>query len=251
MCRVNLFDTVTLTFGQPSIHVRCSHPQVPEGSANLAHKAAALFHETCAIEGGVDIAIEKVIPVGAGLGGGSSNAAAVLTGLNQHYGFPLDEEALMGMGLELGADVPFFILGKTAIARGVGEQLEPVKWMPPLSAVLVHPRLEVSTAWVYQHLNLGLTNCEENYNVSWFLEDLSRIADLLCNDLEQVTAEAFPEINVVKTALLEVGAMGSVMSGSGSAVFGLFRTHQEAMNAKNALEPQARWDIFLVDLLVP
>ena len=172
-------------------------------------------------------------------------------GLNQYYGLPFDEKELRNMGLTLGADVPFFILGKTALARGIGEELEPVEDMPPLSVVLVYPKLQVSTAWVYKHLNLGLTICEEKYNVSWFLEDFSRIKDFLCNDLEQVTAEAFPEISVVKRALMDVGALGSLMSGSGSAVFGLFRNQGQAAEAFQQLSHQKQWDFFLVELLLP
>jgi 4-diphosphocytidyl-2-C-methyl-D-erythritol kinase len=200
---------------------------------------------------GVGISIEKVIPVAAGLGGGSSNAAAVLMGLNDHYGFPFNNRQLMDMGLEVGADVPFFILENTALARGIGDQLEPFGEMPPLSAVLVYPRLQISTKWVYEHLNLGLTNCEENYNVFWFLEDLARIEQYLCNDLEQVTATEFPEIDAVKRALLELGAIGTLMSGSGSTVFGLFHTQQQAASALKGLERQRQWDTFLVRLLLP
>ena len=253
MCRVSLYDTVTLSFDQaPTTTVRCRHPHVPEGEDNLAFKAADLFLQALPPkESGVTISIDKAIPVAAGLGGGSSNAAAVLSGLNQHYGFPYSKRELMEMGLALGADVPFFILGQTALARGIGEQLEPIDDMPSLSAVLVYPRLHVPTPWVYEHLNLGLTNCEENYNVSWFLEDLSRIKDLLCNDLEQVTTEKFPEINAVKRALLDLGAIGSLMSGSGSTVFGLFPTRQHAANVVHQLEHQKQWDTFLVDLLRP
>ena len=252
MCRVSLYDTVTLSFDQASsITVRCAHPHVPEGKANLAYKAAALFFEALSKGSGVDIIIDKAIPVAAGLGGGSSNAAAVLAGLNQHHGFPFNKKKLMDMGASLGADVPFFILGQTALARGIGEHLEPFDGLPLLSAVLVYPRLQVSTAWVYEHLNLGLTNCEENYKVSWFLEDHARIKDLLCNDLEQVTAEKFPEIDSVKRALLDLGAIGSLMSGSGSTVFGLFPTRQQAAEVVSRLEHQKRWDTFLVDLLLP
>jgi 4-diphosphocytidyl-2-C-methyl-D-erythritol kinase len=252
MCRVSLYDTVTLSFDQASsITVRCAHPRVPEGKTNLAFKAAALFFKALSKESGVAISIEKAIPVAAGLGGGSSNAAAVLKGLNQYYGQPFNEKELMDMGSALGADVPFFILEQTALARGVGEQLEPFEGMPSLSAVLVYPRLQVSTAWVYEHLNLGLTNCEKNYKVSWFLEDHARIKDLLCNDLEQVTVEKYPEIDSVKRALLDLGAIGSLMSGSGSTVFGLFPTRQQAAEVVNRLEHQKQWDTFLVDLLLP
>ena len=123
MCRVDLFDTVTLSFDQPSITTSCPHPEVPDGKANLAYKAAALFLEALPSPQGVAITIDKTIPVAAGLGGGSGNAAAVLTGLNQHHGFPFGREELMEMGAQVGADVPFFVFGHSAIARGIGDQV--------------------------------------------------------------------------------------------------------------------------------
>lgn len=251
MCRVDLFDTVTLSFDKPSISVHCVHPGVPEGETNTAFKAAALFFEAASRDDGVAISIEKVIPVAAGLGGGSSNAAAVLMGLNEHYGFPLNDKELMDTGLKVGADVPFFLFRHTAVARGVGEHLEPFDRMPPFWAVLVCPKCQISTAWAYEHLNLGLTNCEENYMVFEFLEDLSKLKGFLCNDLEQVTVEKLPEINAIKKALLDLGARGTLMSGSGPTVFGLFETLQEASEAFQGLEHEPRWDTFLVKSLLP
>jgi len=251
LCRVDLCDTLTLSFDQPTISVRCTHPEVPQGPTNLAYKAAALFFEALSRREGVAIFIEKLIPVAAGLGGGSSNAAAVFMGLNQHYGFPFNTKDLMDMGVKVGADVPFFLLRHTAVARGIGEDLEPFDGMPPWSAVLVCPKCQISTAWVYEHLNLRLTNCEENYNVFPFLEDLSKLKDFLCNDLEQVTVGQFPEINTIKTALLDLGAEGALMSGSGPAVFALFQDPQQASLAFKRIEQQGRWDVFLVKLLLP
>jgi 4-diphosphocytidyl-2-C-methyl-D-erythritol kinase len=251
MCRVDLYDTVTLSFDQPSISVHCPHPKVPEGKTNLAYKAAALFFNALSRRDGVAIFIEKLIPVAAGLGGGSSNAAAVLMGLNQHHGFPFSNKDLMELGLKVGADVPFFLFKHTAVARGIGEHLERFDRMPPLSAVLVCPRVQISTAWVYEHLNLRLTNCEENCSVSWFLEDLSKLKDLLCNDLEQVAVKKFPEINTIKTALLDLGAHGAIMSGSGPTVFGLFQGLQQASLALKRIEQQGHGDCFLVNLLIP
>ena len=251
MCRVDLFDTLTLSFNQPAISVYCAHPEVPEGPANLAYKAAELFFEALSRREGVAISIEKLIPVAAGLGGGSSNAAAVFMGLNQHCGFPFNTKDLMDMGAKVGADVPFFVFRHTAVARGIGEDLEPFDGMPPWSAVLVCPKCQISTAWVYEHLNLRLTNCEENYNVFPFLEDLSKVKDFLCNDLEQVTVGQFPEINAIKTALLDLGAEGALMSGSGPAVFALFQGPQQASLAFKRIEQQGRWDVFLVKLLLP
>ncbi len=251
ICRVDLYDTVILSFDQPFISVHCAHPKVPEGKTNLAYKAAALFFDPLSKSDGVAIFIEKKIPVAAGLGGGSSNAAAVLMGLNQHYGFPLSNKVLMELGLKVGADVPFFLFKHTAVARGIGGNLEPFDRMPPLSAVLVCPRLHISTAWVYEHLNLRLTNCEENYNVSSLLEDSSKPKGFLCNDLEQVAVKKFPEINTIKEVLLDLGAQVAIMSGSGPAVFGLFQGVQQAAPALDKIKQQGRWDCFLVNLLIP
>jgi 4-diphosphocytidyl-2-C-methyl-D-erythritol kinase len=251
MCRVDLFDAVSLSFSKSSITVRCPHPEVPEGRPNLAYKAAALFFDALGSHEGVDIGIDKMIPVAAGLGGGSSNAATVLTGLNEHYGFPFAKRELLDMGLKVGADVPFFLFGHTAVARGIGEQLEPFEGMHPWSVVLVCPECRISTAWVYEQFTLRLTNSEEKFNVPPFPEDLSKIKSLLCNDLELVTAQEFPEIDAIKTALVDLGAGVALMSGSGPAVFGLFQRPQQAALAFQQIKQQRRWDTFSVSLLLP
>ncbi|MDY6988163.1 MAG: 4-(cytidine 5'-diphospho)-2-C-methyl-D-erythritol kinase [Thermodesulfobacteriota bacterium] len=251
MCRVGLFDTVTLSFGEPSIRVHCAHPQVPDGRPNLAYKAAAHFFEALSRQDGVAISIDKVIPVAAGLGGGSSNAAAVFMGLNEHYGLPFTEEKLMDMALRVGADVPFFVFGHCAVARGIGEQLERFCGLPSWSVVLVCPRRQISAAWAYKHFTLRLTNCEENFKVLPFTEDLSKTESLLCNDLEQVAVDKFPEIDAIKTALVDLGAKQALMSGSGPAVFGLFQDPQQASLALQRIKQERRWDTYLVNLLLP
>jgi 4-diphosphocytidyl-2-C-methyl-D-erythritol kinase len=251
MCRVTLFDTVGLAFNQPAITTRCSHPDVPEGRANLAHKAAALFLEAVSSPEGVAITIKKSIPVAAGLGGGSSNAAAVLMGLNQRHGFPLGNEALRKLGARLGADVPFFILGHSAIATGIGDKLEPFCGLPLWSVLLVCPKGGLSTAWVYKHLTLRLTKAQEDSKVLPFPEDPSKIKNFLCNDLEQVAIGKFPEIDFIKTALVDLGAEGALMSGSGPTVFGLFRDPQKASLAFQKMKQERRGDTYLVNLLVP
>jgi 4-diphosphocytidyl-2-C-methyl-D-erythritol kinase len=228
LSRIGLFDTVVLAFDQPSITVDCSHPGVPEDRSNLAYQAASLFFEALSTHDGVAIHIHKVIPVAAGLGGGSSNAAAVLMGLNQHYGLPLKNWELTEIALKVGADVPFFLFRHVAVARGIGEDLEAYDEVPPLSVVLVCPTFEVPTAWVYKNLNLRLTNEEKNFKIPVFDEGLSSIKDFLFNDLEQVTIKEFPEIKRIKEALLDVGAQTALMSGSGPSVFGLFKDSQQA-----------------------
>ena len=156
MCCIKLYDTVLLTFGSKSTTVSCVHPDVPEDETNLAFKAVDIFQKALGSYNGVKIIIEKKIPVAAGLGGGSSNAAAVLLGLNRHYGYPFPKDDLMKMGLSIGADVPFFIFQKPAVATGIGEHLESYEGLKPLKVLLVYPGFSVSTAQVYKKFNLGL-----------------------------------------------------------------------------------------------
>jgi 4-diphosphocytidyl-2-C-methyl-D-erythritol kinase len=251
LSRIGLFDTVVLTFDQPSIRIESPHPVVPEGPENLAYRAAASFFEALSTDGGVTIFIDKVIPVAAGLGGGSSNAAAVLSGLNNHYGFPLAHEKLMELALAIGADVPFFLFRHAAVARGIGEDLEPYEDLPECAVVLVCPRLEVSTAWVYKNLKLRLTNLEKQFKIRRLKTHFSRAEHFLFNDLEHVTAGRFPEISVIKNGLLDLGAEVALMSGSGPSVFGLFKDELEATEAVNNIKEQGDWETFLVPLLLP
>ena len=251
LSRIGLFDTVVLTFGEPSIRVECPHPAVPEGPDNLAHRAAASFFQALSLDDGVGIFIDKVIPVAAGLGGGSSNAAAVLSGLNHGYGSPLDIDKLMEIALGIGADVPFFLFKHPAVARGIGENLEPYEGLEQCSTVLVCPRFEVPTAWVYKNLKLTLTNLEKNFKIRCLKTHFSRSKDFLFNDLEQVTAERFPEIRLIKNGLRDLGAEVALMSGSGPSVFGLFKDVRQAANAVEAMKLRGDWDTFLVPLLLP
>jgi len=248
---ISLFDTVVLAFHQSATSVECPHPKVPKDKNNLAYRAASLFFDALSIHDGVAIFIDKVIPVAAGLGGGSSNAAAVLMGLNQHYGSPLDDEQLKEIAIKVGADVPFFLFRRGAIATGIGERLEACEHLPPRSVVLVCPTYEVPTAWVYKNLNLTLTNCEKSIKNRYFQEDFTKVTGLLCNDLEQVTAGKFPEIKTIERALLDLGAEVALMSGSGPSVFGLFTNRQLAENAIDSVRGRGKWEIFLAELLVP
>ena len=164
MCCIGLYDTVSLTFGVKDITVSCNHPVVPVDDTNVAFGAAHLFLKTLKKNEGVGIFIKKQIPVAAGLGGGSSNAAAVFLGLNRYYGYPFSTEELMSMGLSIGADVPFFIFQRPAIASGIGEKLEAYQNLKNLKILLVFPGFSVSTADVYKKLNLGL---KKNLKVSF------------------------------------------------------------------------------------
>jgi 4-diphosphocytidyl-2-C-methyl-D-erythritol kinase len=249
MCCIGLYDTVSLTFGVKNIAVSCHHPGVPEDDKNLAFGAAHLFLKTLNKNEGVKIIIQKQIPVAAGLGGGSSNAAAVFLGLNRYYGYPFSTEELMSMGLSIGADVPFFIFQKPAIASGIGEKLEAYQNLKNLKILLVFPGFSVSTADVYKKLNLGLTKCKKK--LKSFLLNKQRFDPRchLCNDLEAVTASKYPVITTIKEALLNHGALGALMTGSGPTIFGLFSDSNAASRASQALFRIHKWETHLADMI--
>ena len=248
MCCLDLCDIISLQFGLKNIRIESSHPQVPLDDTNLAHRAATVFFETLNIKDGLRIIIDKSIPVAAGLGGGSSNAASVLKGLNQHFGHPLSRNRLMSMGLALGADVPFFLFGKPALASGVGEKLDAYCGPLPFHIVLVYPGFGVSTGEVFQNLNLGLTNCEKKIKEPFSIKIDFDPRLHLCNDLEIVTASEYPVITSIKEQLLNRGALGVLMSGSGPTVFGLFADSHTAEKAKQAIGENTRWDAFVCNI---
>ncbi|MGD8880522.1 MAG: 4-(cytidine 5'-diphospho)-2-C-methyl-D-erythritol kinase [Desulfobacterales bacterium] len=238
MCRINLFDNITLQIGgthEDGVEIYCSHPEVPADATNLAYQAARLFQRQLNTVQGVKIHLEKHIPVGAGLGGGSSNAASVLLALNTYYGHPFSPSDLMEMGLKLGADVPFFIFQKPAIATGVGEKLEAFEGDLQYHILLLYPGFSVSTAAVYQNLNLGLTKDKKKPTSNHLKPNRFNLADHLTNDLEQFTALKYPEIGLAKEKLLKLGAVGALMSGSGPTVFGLFDNTDTAKAARQTL----------------
>jgi len=250
MCPVSLYDTITLTFGGEKIVAVCTHPDVPEDNTNLAHRAAVVFLKSIGCTDGLHITIDKQIPVAAGLGGGSSNAASVLMALNRRFGNPFDTDRLMEMGRGLGADVPFFIFNKPAVATGIGENLVEFSRLKPYQAVLVYPGFAVSTAEVFKNLNLRLTNPEKILKDSLFINRAFDARSDLCNDLETVTASEYPEIDSIKSLLVRHGAEGAAMSGSGPTVFGLFVDRMVAQNAYGSIQVNhPEWRIFLVGLL--
>lgn len=254
MCCIGLCDSIHLSFKKKQTTVSCSHPNVPEDKTNLAHRAATLFYKTVKIREGVHIVIDKKIPVGAGLGGGSSNAAAVLKGLNAFYDSPLTDNTLITLGKSLGADVPFFISGKPAIATGIGDILTPCPHIESCPVLLIYPSVPVSTAEVYKNLNLRLTkNKKINTKIFFRLNKLNWGRDapkLLYNDLETAASAICPEIQKAKAALLQNGALGALMSGSGSAVFGIFENFEKAKKAFNAISHNKMWQLYPSHLVV-
>ena len=192
MCCISLYDRIVLRTGAASISVACSFPDVPEDSTNIAAQAARLFYARYNPTGRVAIEIEKRIPVGAGLGGGSSNAATVLNGLNRHYGQPFSSAELIRMGASVGADVPFFLFGKPALAAGIGERLTAYPGLDRWKVVVIYPGFSISTAEVYKKLNLGLTKCENKLKDSFLKQYGFLPAQHLCNDLETAVIPRYP-----------------------------------------------------------
>jgi len=248
MCPIRLSDTVTLTPGSQHITVTCSDPSVPDDHGNIAYSAARRFFDAIGSPEGVGIAIEKRIPVAAGLGGGSSNAATVLRGLNRLHGNVLSEKELCALGLSIGADVPFFIVQKPSIARGIGERIETYPDLSPFSLVLIFPGFPVPTESVYGSLNLGLTKCKKTITCCVLKHQGFSAERHLCNDLETVTASRYPVISSAKEALMRNGAIGALMSGSGPAVFGIFTDPGTARKAYGAISRDGQWQVFLSEV---
>lgn len=250
LCCVGLYDTISITTRVKKTSVSCSNPEVPEDETNIAFKAADLFLNRLNRPERVKITINKKIPVAAGLGGGSSNAAAVFLGLNHCYGYPFSLDDLMAMGLSIGADVPFFLFGKPAIASGIGEKLEVCKGLHSYKILLVNPGFGISTAEVYKNVDLGLTKYKKTLKKVFLEKHKFNVAYHLYNDLETVVLSRHPEIIEIKEALLSHGAKGALMSGSGPTVFGLFSDHDKAHAANHVLSKNSEWQVFLTDMII-
>ena len=247
-CPVGLADTVSIELTQGGITVTCTDPAVPEDKTNIAYTAAHAFLEKTQINTGLHVHIDKQIPVAAGLGGGSSNAAAVLKALNQHYQKPLSDQQMHLLATAIGADVPFFLLGKAAWAKGIGDQLTPVDDIPSLPVILVDPGSPLSTATIYKNLNLRLTKCAQKHKNLSFEKLLSNRGCGLCNDLEPVAVKQCPAILDIKARLSQLGAAGTLMSGSGSTVFGIFKELSAARYAFDRIGELHTWSVFLTTL---
>jgi len=247
MSCVSLYDIISFDFGGGITSVMCTDPEIPCDERNHALKAAHLFFEKFRKNEGVKIRIEKNIPAGAGLGGGSSNAATVLSCLNKWFENPFSVEEISEMGLEIGADVPFFLHKKPSLATGIGEKLKDYPLKLAYKILIVYPGFGVLTKEVYNNLNLRLTNCKNKLKKLAFMQEFD--LKLLCNDLESAAISKYPEINEAKEAILKQGAAGVLMSGSGSSVFGLFSNNDSAINAGNVLSQNPRWRVFVVDAI--
>ncbi len=226
MQKLDLADTVRIRrLDEPGIRLSCPDSDLPENDTNLVWKAAVAFLQETNLEkeSGVSITLEKLVPVAAGLGGGSSDAGAVLIGLNRLFGAGLTEETLIRLGRSLGADVPFFVIPHPAVrAKGIGDRMKPIAALTGFSLLLVNPGFSVSTAWAYKNFTLTRADKDSNLFDSRENDDMFDHCCPLFNDLETVTIEHYPEIAAVKRFMLDNGASGALMSGSGPTVFGVF-----------------------------
>lgn len=239
MQTIYLYDNVTLTrTKEAGIHVETNLPYLPVDENNIAYKTAKLLIDEFDIQDGVHIKLDKRIPVAAGMAGGSSNAAAVLVGMNRLFDLGLKQKDLMERGVLLGADVPYCVMRGTALAEGIGEKLSPLDPMPKCYILVAKPGISVSTKMVYEALDAK--EIVEHPDIDGVLlglkqQDVRQVAASMGNVLESVTIEKYPVIETIKDAMKEAGALNAMMSGSGPTVFGIFEDRKVAKAAQQKL----------------
>lgn len=240
MQTIYLYDDVLIKkTEEPGIVVKTNLSFLPINEDNIAYKAAKMLIDEFGIEQGVEITLDKHIPVAAGLAGGSSNAAAVLVGMNQMFDLKLSQQDLMDRGVKLGADVPYCVMRGTVLAEGIGEILSPLPPMPKCYILIAKPGISVSTKVVYEKLDSK--PIEHHPDIDAIIDgleksDLHKVAASLGNVLEAVTIEDHPIIEEIKDAMKNAGALNAMMSGSGPTVFGIFDDKKVAKAAKETIK---------------
>ncbi|HYA41158.1 MAG TPA: 4-(cytidine 5'-diphospho)-2-C-methyl-D-erythritol kinase [Syntrophobacteraceae bacterium] len=228
MLPISVFDIMSIEVrpGDETISIGCDTPEIPCDERNLAWRAAEVYVKNRGIKAGIHIDLKKNIPSGAGLGGGSSDAAGVLVALNSFFENALGPVDLERLAVSLGADVPFFLYSRPALATGIGEKLQFVEMAACCPLLLIKPPVIVPTVWVYQ--SLKLTKALAQITLNGLGEGLRQLGDLVQNDLESVTMPRYPVIAELKDWLIAHGALAASMSGSGPTVFGIFDTQPAA-----------------------
>ncbi len=243
MQSIYLYDEVRLDRSEePGIRVKTNLGFLPTGEGNIAYKAAQMLKDEFGIGPGIDITLNKHIPVAAGLAGGSTDAAAVLFGLNRMFGLKLTREQLMERGVKLGADVPYCIMRGTVLAEGIGEELTVLPDMPKCTVLIAKPPVSVSTRIVYEALDAG--EIVDHPDIDGIIEglkagNLKKIASSMGNVLEGVTIPMHPVIEQIKEEMKAAGALNAMMSGSGPTVFGLFENRAAARDAQRRIREKA------------
>jgi 4-diphosphocytidyl-2-C-methyl-D-erythritol kinase len=246
MQRIGLWDIIRVELAVKGLEVHCPGFPDLEGEQNLIWQAVRLLEEESNQRLSFRIYLKKRIPLGAGLGGGSSDAAAVLSGINDFLGRPVSARRLTELAGDLGSDIPFFLTRQTSLARGRGEILEPLPDFPVWWYVLVYPGFPLATRWVYQEVKIPLTEKKQYINIKSLKTGLNGPGiDFLENDLEKAVLAHYPLLSRVKEALLAQGSLGALMTGSGSTVFGLWREKKEAVKAFHHLKRSAWGKVFI------
>ena len=235
MQTIRMYDQVDMRKSvEPGIHLTTNKKYIPVDENNLVWRAAKLMMDTCGIIEGVSIHLHKVIPVAAGMAGGSSDAAATLVGMNRLFHCGLSKEKLMELGVQIGADVPYCVLRGTALAEGIGEKLTVLPPMPDCWILIGKPGISVSTKYVYTTLDLNTDTVHPDIDgMKKALEDgnLYGITERMGNVLQDVTIPAYPEVERIKEQMKTLGAVNAMMSGSGPTVFGIFDNEEKAQKA--------------------
>lgn len=247
---ISLYDDVEIEVIDKGIEVECEDdPAVPSGEQNIVYSATKEIMAYSNKNVGVRIKIKKRIPSGAGMGGGSSNAATVIKGLNDLLKINLSNDKLIAIGLRFGADIPFFLYGSPAIATGIGEDLAKVKRMPKIPFVIASPNVNVSTKSVYDKYDEPQERKKDDSSLPETFATKKAIVKHLKNDLESVTVKQFPIVQELKDLMIKYGALGAQMTGSGPTVFGIFADKDKADKACKKLESKSdgRWKVFLAE----
>ena len=235
MQTIRMYDQLDMRKSvEPGIHLTTNKKYIPVDENNLVWRAAKLMMDTCGIIEGVSIHLHKVIPVAAGMAGGSSDAAATLVGMNRLFHCGLSKEKLMELGVQIGADVPYCVLRVTALAEGIGEKLTVLPPMPDCWILIGKPGISVSTKYVYTTLDLNTDTVHPDIDgMKKALEDgnLYGITERMGNVLQDVTIPAYPEVERIKEQMKTLGAVNAMMSGSGPTVFGIFDNEEKAQEA--------------------
>ncbi|MCR5634819.1 MAG: 4-(cytidine 5'-diphospho)-2-C-methyl-D-erythritol kinase [Lachnospiraceae bacterium] len=238
MQQVDLYDVITIERAEKGINFSCDSKDVPSDDTNLAVKAAKLMTETYGIKEGVNISLNKNIPVAAGMAGGSTDGAAVIIGINKVFDLDLTMQEMIDIGVKIGADIPFCIQGGCAIAEGIGEKLRELDNRTDMYTLIAKPPINVSTVHVYKTLKWQeVIHPDMDRVIKGIMAgSMDDIVAGMGNVLESVTCSEYDIINELKKAMLDIGASGSLMSGSGPTVFGLFKSKEEAMSAEKRLK---------------
>ena len=243
MQSINLADRIFIKEEKEGIKIKCSHPLIPVDTQSLTYRSAEKILNRYRIKKGVKIEIDKKIPLASGMAGGSANSASILVGINKLFALNLSNKVLREIGEELGMDVPFCIQNGTALAYHKGEKVTPLPPInPPLWTIIINPGFEIPTKWAYNNLDLSLVKRDKNNTIAMLKAlkkgGLGGITKNLFNSFEDLIIKRYPEIGKIKVRLIEEGAMGALMSGSGPTVFGIAQNKEQALKIYEKLKSE-------------